>query len=109
MTVTQTVVREFETDLVIRESERVAEDVVAMTLTRADGGDLPEWTPGAHVDLILGDGLVRQYSLCGRTDDTDSWRVAVLKAPQSRGGSEAVHALDAGATVRVRGPRNHFP
>lgn len=109
MAVTQTVVREFETDLVVREAELVAQDVVAMTLTRPDGTDLPNWTPGAHVDLVLGDGLTRQYSLCGRTSNTGSWRVAVLKAADSRGGSRAVHDLDAGSTVRVRGPRNHFP
>lgn len=108
MTLTQTVVREFEIDLVVREAEQVAQDVVAMTLARPDGSDLPDWTPGAHVDLILGD-LTRQYSLCGRTNETDSWRVAVLKSPDSRGGSVAVHDLAAGATIRVRGPRNHFP
>ena len=109
MTVTQTVVREFEVDLVVREAEQVAHDVVAMTLSRPDGAALPDWTPGAHIDLLLGDGLTRQYSLCGRTSETDAWRVAVLKAPDSRGGSQAVHELGAGATVRVRGPRNHFP
>lgn len=105
----QTVVREFEMDLVVRSVERVADDVVSLWLARADGEALPEWTPGAHMDLILSDGLVRQYSLCGKTTDTDSWRVAVLKAPDSRGGSKAVHELTEGATVRVRGPRNHFP
>ena len=109
MTVTQTVVREFEVDLVVREAEQIAQDVVAMTLARPDGDTLPDWTPGAHIDLLLGDDLTRQYSLCGRTSDTDAWRVAVLKAPDSRGGSKAVHALAEGSTVRVRGPRNHFP
>ena len=109
MTVTQTVVREFEVDLVVREAEQVAHDVVAMTLSRPDGAALPDWTPGAHIDLLLADGLTRQYSLCGRTSETDAWRVAVLKAPDSRGGSQAVHELGAGSTVRVRGPRNHFP
>lgn len=109
MTLTQTVVREFEIDLVVRDAEQVAQDVVAMTLARVDGSDLPDWTPGAHVDLILGDDLTRQYSLCGRTNDTDSWRVAVLRTPDSRGGSLAVHDLAAGSTIRVRGPRNHFP
>jgi ferredoxin-NADP reductase len=107
--VTQTVVREFEMDLAVVAADEVAEGVLAITLVRPDGQALPEWTPGAHVDLVLADGLVRQYSLCGRTRDTDSWRVAVLRAPDSRGGSEAVHALTAGSTVRVRGPRNHFP
>lgn len=109
MTVTQTVVREFEADLVVREAEQVAHGVVALTLARADGQALPDWTPGAHIDLILDGGITRQYSLCGRTNETDAWRVAVLKAPDSRGGSTAAHELDAGSTVRVRGPRNHFP
>ncbi|WP_030437247.1 PDR/VanB family oxidoreductase [Actinoplanes subtropicus] len=97
---------EFEADLVVREVEPAAEGVVALSLA---GEDLPDWTPGAHVDLILGDGLVRQYSLCGRTGDPGCWRIAVLETPDSRGGSRAVHRLAAGATVRVRGPRNHFP
>jgi len=110
MTVTQTVVREFEADLVVTGVEPVAQDVVALDLARSDGGALPEWTPGAHIDLVLGDGrLTRQYSLCGRTEDTGTWRVAVLRAPESRGGSESVHRLTPGASVRVRGPRNHFP
>lgn len=109
MTETQTVVREFEVDLVVRAAEQVAHGVIALTLARADGQALPDWTPGAHIDLILNGGITRQYSLCGRTNETDAWRVAVLKAPDSRGGSTAVHELDAGSTVRVRGPRNHFP
>jgi len=101
-----TVVREFEADLVVRAVEPVAEGVVALSLS---GDGLPDWTPGAHIDLILGDGLVRQYSLCGRTGDPGCWRIAVLETPDSRGGSRAVHRLTAGETVRVRGPRNHFP
>jgi ferredoxin-NADP reductase len=105
----ETVVREFEMDLVVRGAEHVADDVVALSLSRPDGDALPEWTPGAHIDLILADGLVRQYSLCGRSSDTDAWRVAVLNSPDSRGGSKAVHALEVGSTVRIRGPRNHFP
>ena len=66
--------------------------------------------PGAHIDLILGDDLSRQYSLCSSPGRPESWRLGVLRAPDSRGGSERVHtALSTGATVRVRGPRNHFP
>ena len=106
---TQTVVREFEVDLVVLEAEPVARDVVALRLGRSDGEPLPAWTPGAHIDVILGDDLVRQYSLCGRTSEPDAWRIAVLRAPDSRGGSKAVHEVRPGSTVRVRGPRNHFP
>jgi ferredoxin-NADP reductase len=100
-----TVVREFEADVLVRAVSPVAEGVVALELA---GDDLPDWTPGAHIDLVLGDGLVRQYSLCGRTSE-GCWRIAVLETPDSRGGSRAVHRLAAGSTVRVRGPRNHFP
>ncbi|MFF5290133.1 PDR/VanB family oxidoreductase [Paractinoplanes globisporus] len=100
---------EFEADLVVRSVEPAADGVVALTLAREDGRDLPEWTPGAHIDLILGEGLVRQYSLCGRTGDRARWRIAVLAVPEGRGGSVRVHSLAAGETVRVRGPRNHFP
>lgn len=107
---TQTVVRELETDLIVVAVDHVADDVVALTLARADGEPLPTWTPGAHIDLILGDDLVRQYSLCSRPGDEQHWRVGVLRAPDSRGGSTFVHdQLPVGATVRARGPRNHFP
>jgi ferredoxin-NADP reductase len=60
--------------------------------------------------LILDDGLTRQYSLCGDPRDSGVWRVGVLLDPDSRGGSQFVHEnLVEGASVRVRGPRNHFP
>jgi ferredoxin-NADP reductase len=103
------VTRESELDLVVRDVRPVARDVVALTLAHPAGAELPRWTPGAHIDLVLGADLIRQYSLCGRTGQPDAWRVAVLREQHSRGGSQAVHALSAGATVRVRGPRNHFP
>ncbi len=107
---TPTIVREFEADLVVTDSHVVADDVVALTLAAADGSSLPPWTPGAHVDLVLGDELVRQYSLCSSPGDRSAWRLGILRTPDSRGGSKAVHSeLRSGSTVRVRGPRNHFP
>jgi ferredoxin-NADP reductase len=105
---TPTHVSERECDVVVRTRRLVAEDVVELTLESTDGHPLPAWTPGAHVDLILDDGLVRQYSLCSSLSD-DTYRIAVLRTPDSRGGSSAVHALTEGATVRIRGPRNNFP
>jgi len=89
---------------------REAEDVVSLELRAPYGDPLPGWTPGAHVDLILGNGIERQYSLCGDPATPGSWRVAVLREPAGRGGSAYVHdELRAGARVDVRGPRNHFP
>ncbi|XBB67891.1 PDR/VanB family oxidoreductase [Nocardioides sp. WV_118_6] len=107
---TQPIVREHEADLTVVAAVEAAADVMMLTLAAADGSALPPWTPGAHIDLVLGDDLVRQYSLCGSPADSTTWRIGVLRAPDSRGGSKAVHAeLSAGTTVRVRGPRNHFP
>jgi len=100
-----------ETDLRLRVSRRTdgAEGVVVLELTDPSGADLPAWAPGAHVDLRLRDGLVRQYSLCGNPADRTTWRVGVLREPAGRGGSAHVHdALHEGAEVDVRGPRNHF-
>ena len=103
-------VHEFATDLVVRRRVTPAEGVVVLDLAHPENGDLPRWEPGAHIDLILEDGLTRQYSLCGDPQDSSVWRIGVLLDPNSRGGSRYVHAnLNEGARVRVRGPRNHFP
>ena len=102
--------REVEVDLEVRRREAPADGVVTLTLAAPGGEDLPEWTPGAHIDLIMTPSLVRQYSLCGDTANRGEWRVGILLDPNSRGGSEFVHdKLHEGTTVRVRGPRNHFP
>jgi len=102
-------VHEFTTDLVVHRRHAAADSVVALDLVDPQGGDLPVWEPGAHIDLLLGEGLIRQYSLCGDPRDAKTWRVGVLLDPQSRGGSRHVHDNVAeGSSVRVRGPRNHF-
>jgi len=102
-------VHEFTIDLVVHRRHAAADGVAALDLVDPHGGDLPAWEPGAHIDLLLDEGLVRQYSLCGDPRDAKIWRVGVLLDPQSRGGSRHVHDhLVEGAAVRVRGPRNHF-
>lgn len=99
---------EADIDAVVRSVETVADQVVLLTLGARDGAPLPAWAPGAHIDLVLGEDLVRQYSLCGDPADRDHYQVAVLREPESRGGSVAVHQLKAGDPITVRGPRNHF-
>ncbi|MET9778030.1 PDR/VanB family oxidoreductase [Streptomyces sp. NPDC006367] len=99
----------YETGLVVGRRESVADGVLALTLRHPLGEPLPAWEPGAHVDLVLGPGLERQYSLCGDPGDRREWRIAVLREAGGRGGSAHVHErLRPGDTVRVRGPRNHF-
>ncbi|MFD7007988.1 PDR/VanB family oxidoreductase [Rhodococcus jostii] len=90
--------------------EVVAESVVALTLRHPDGRRLPDWAPGAHIDLLLPNGLTRQYSLCGDRWDAYSYRVGVLREQAGRGGSAYVHdVLAEGDLVGVGGPRNNFP
>jgi cytochrome P450/ferredoxin-NADP reductase len=101
---------ETEVDLQVAARRDVADGIVELTLAEPSGAPLPAWNAGAHIDLVLGPSLTRQYSLCGSTADDSSWKVGVLLDPESRGGSAYVHKkLEEGATVRVRGPRNHFP
>ncbi|WP_406171441.1 PDR/VanB family oxidoreductase [Streptomyces canus] len=101
------------TTLTVAARTLAADGVVSLTLRRPDGGMLPAWTPGAHIDVLLdgdADGLVRQYSLCGQPAERGVWQIAVLREPEGRGGSAYVHDhLREGSTVRVRGPRNNFP
>ena len=101
---------EVEVDVEVRRREAVSDGVITLTLADPNGADLPEWAPGAHIDLLMTPSLVRQYSLCGDTANRAEWQVGVLLDPNSRGGSQFVHnKLHEGTTVRVRGPRNHFP
>ncbi len=87
--------------------ETVAEGVVQL---RLEGADLPRWEPGAHIDLVLPSGLVRQYSLCGNPADTSSYTVATRLVVDGRGGSREVHEqVWEGTELEVRGPRNRFP
>lgn len=103
-------VHEYTAELIVQHRGAPAQGVVVLDLAHPDGDDLPRWQPGAHIDLILADGLTRQYSLCGDPRDSTTWRIAVLLDPNSRGGSQHVHdKLHEGDTVQVRGPRNHFP
>lgn len=88
---------------------QAAADIVRLDLVAADGGDLPAFSAGAHVDLFLENGLTRQYSLCNDPADRGRYRIAVLREAASRGGSAYVHeALAEGAVLRIGPPRNLF-
>ncbi|WP_425641625.1 PDR/VanB family oxidoreductase [Marinomonas gallaica] len=83
--------------------------VVRLVLGKANDTALPSFEAGAHIDIRLPSGLVRQYSLCRLQSDPRYYEIAVLKDPQSRGGSTEVHALTIGDVVHVSEPKNHFP
>ena len=97
-------------ELRVTGKQLIADRVAALTLERADGTELPDWTPGSHVDLYLPGGLIRQYSLCSDPADRASWRIGVLKELNGRGGSDLVHdTVQVGDRLTAAGPRNNFP
>lgn len=89
---------------------QVAEDIAAFELGLPDGGALPGFSAGSHVDVHVPGGLVRQYSLCNDDAEAHRYRIAVLRDAASRGGSAAMHdALHEGDELLISAPRNHFP
>ncbi|MEU0511752.1 PDR/VanB family oxidoreductase [Amycolatopsis sp. NPDC006125] len=94
----------FEADAEVVARRVESDGVVSLEL---GGVNLPAWEPGAHIDVVLPGGLVRQYSLCG---EDGRWRIAVLREPDGRGGSAWIHDhAHPGTSLRIRGPRNNFP
>lgn len=99
------------TTLNVRVQRRLveAEGICSFELVAADGTSLPAFTAGAHLDVHLGPGLIRQYSLCNDPAERHRYCIAVLREPQSRGGSQAMHAhVQEGQTLTISAPRNHF-
>jgi ferredoxin-NADP reductase len=94
---------------VVTKREHVAPDVVALTLADPDGGLLPSWTPGGHIDVQLPSGRRRQYSLCGPPGRRTDYRIAVRRIADGGGGSIEMHdAFDVGDSLVFEGPRNAF-
>ncbi len=91
-----------------------AEGIVSIELRPAqEDMRFPAYEPGSHIDLHLGNGLVRSYSLCQPACLADarhtSYRVAVLNDKGSRGGSRWVHEhLRVGQRLTISAPRNNF-
>jgi vanillate O-demethylase ferredoxin subunit len=87
-----------------------AQDICVFDLVSADGATLPAFTAGAHVDVHLPGGLVRQYSLCNPPDEAQHYRIGVLRDAASRGGSRSMHDLvEVGQALTISAPKNHFP
>jgi len=96
----------------VARKQALAEGISAFELVPAGGGAFPAFEAGAHIDVHLARGdtrFVRPYSLCGVPGETGRWEIAVLREPDSRGGSAAMHAwVLEGSTLTVSAPRNHF-
>lgn len=87
-----------------------AKDVITLELRAIAGGELPAFTPGAHLDLHLPNGLVRNYSLTNDWRERNRYVVGVGRTADSRGGSSHIHSsIRAGMQIKISAPRNNFP
>lgn len=99
-----------QVDLEVTRFEQRPGNVWLIDLARPDGGKLPEFAAGAHLDLYVGPALVRPYSLWGNPTDRHRYRLGILRDPDSRGGSEVICSQwGMGMPVRASVPRNLFP
>ncbi len=86
-----------------------ADATFSFELIDATNMPLPAFDAGAHIDVHLADGLIRQYSLCNDARETNRYRIAVLRDANSRGGSAAMHdQVQEGQLIQISAPRNHF-
>ena len=94
----------------VNRREEIAQDILLFELVATDGGDLPPFIAGAHIDLFLADDMVRQYSLLNAPSHRSSYVIAVAREANGRGGSAHLHDHVYPDTVLEIGvPRCHFP
>jgi tetrachlorobenzoquinone reductase len=97
-------------DVQLTDVEPVARDTNVYTLRRPDGGHLPAYKPGAHIDIHLPNGLIRQFSLLNPDANPESYVVGIKLDAASRGGSRYIFDdLRVGHTLKISAPRNNFP
>src|SRR5215470_6934845 len=97
-------------DVVLSDVENVARDTNVYTFRRPDGGKLPPYKAGAHIDIHLPNGLIRQFSLLNPSADPNAYVVAIKLDGASRGGSRYIFdELKVGDALQIGAPRNNFP
>lgn len=96
-------------DIRVDERRREAIDIYSFRLVRPDGASLPSFSPGAHVDVEIAPGLVRQYSISNSPLEREFYRIAVLRERPSRGGSQSmIENVGENSKLRISEPRNNF-
>jgi tetrachlorobenzoquinone reductase len=94
----------------VHQMRHEAEGVLSVELRPADGCDFPAFDAGAHIDLHLANGLIRNYSLVNPAGEAGRYVIGVLRDKASRGGSRYVHdTLRVGQRLPISAPRNNFP
>ena len=90
--------------------DHMSPDVAKFEFRSLDGSDLPEWTAGAHLDIVVAPEFLRQYSMSGDPADRSKYQIGVLREDEGRGGSALLHRIfSEGRRVFISRPINHFP
>ncbi|MGR3761060.1 reductive dehalogenase [Roseobacteraceae bacterium NS-SX3] len=96
--------------VVVSKAEPMGPEVTKYEFRALDGSDLPEWTAGAHLDIVVAPEYLRQYSLSGDPADRSKYQIGVLREDAGRGGSRLMHRIFAeGRRIFISRPINHFP
>lgn len=96
--------------VVVSKVEDMSGQVTKYELRSPDGSDLPQWTAGAHLDIVVAPEFLRQYSMSGDPADRSKYQIGVLREEQGRGGSALLHRIFVeGRRVFISKPINHFP
>jgi len=94
----------------VTKAERMTDDITKYEFRPLNGAPLPDWTAGAHLDIVVAPEFFRQYSMSGDPDDTSSYQIGVLREDEGRGGSKLMHRIfNEGRKVFISKPINHFP
>ncbi|NNE81451.1 MAG: reductive dehalogenase [Silicimonas sp.] len=96
--------------MVVSKVEKMTEDITKFEFRDPDGGNLPEWAAGAHLDIVIAPEFLRQYSMSGNPADRSTYQIGVLREDEGRGGSKLMHRIfSEGRRVFLSKPINHFP
>lgn len=98
--------------VLIKNKEVISEDgkVVKFDFVSMDGGPLPDFEAGAHIDIMPSSQFIRQYSLCSDPSSPNTYSAAILREDDGTGGSLRIHQrMMQGKSVIISRPRNHFP
>jgi reductive dehalogenase len=94
---------------VVSKVEKMTADVTKYEFRSPDGTPLPEWTAGAHIDVLVAPEFLRQYSMSGDPADRSKYQIGVLREDAGRGGSKLMHRIfTEGRRVFISKPINHF-
>ncbi|HVT30545.1 MAG TPA: PDR/VanB family oxidoreductase [Lacipirellulaceae bacterium] len=97
-------------DVLVEDICRETEDVKLYTLLRPSGAPFPTISAGAHIDVLIPNGLIRQYSLLKAEENPFTYKIGVKRDENSRGGSQYLHdKVQRGTQLKISAPRNNFP